>query len=414
MNGSGVGLACAVVLSLVACAKEEIDEPSFLSNTGGRAASAGHSGAVGRGGSSASNTAGSAGRTSQSGTAGSLANGAGGMGVAGTSGGASSMGSAGMSGVTGSAGSGGASPVFESGTCASNPSMSLSYQQASNSSKQITGRYQFSNTTDTPIPLAQLKIRYFFSDEETSGWSTAIYDAKLEGGTGGYRPLANSMLSVSPLGATVPGADSYIELSFSSPASIEKGAIATVSWDLQPHNYNAPDQVQTDDYSYNAGALAYTVWDHVVIYQSGSLIWGCTPKAADSGNGGASGASGGTSGALNGGTSGALSGGTSGALSGGTSGALSGGTSGALSGGSSGTVNGGTSGAGAPAGGASGANAGGTAGAGGGRSTGGSSGAAAAGGLGVGGASGSSGVGGGFDAGAGGPSSSNGGTAGAP
>ena len=398
MNGSGVGLACAVVLSLVACAKEEIDEPSFLSNTGGRAASAGHSGAVGRGGSSASNTAGSAGRTSQSGTAGSLANGAGGMGVAGTSGGASSMGSAGMSGVTGSAGSGGASPVFESGTCASNPSMSLSYQQASNSSKQITGRYQFSNTTDTPIPLAQLKIRYFFSDEETSGWSTAIYDAKLEGGTGGYRPLANSMLSVSPLGATVPGADSYIELSFSSPASIEKGAIATVSWDLQPHNYNAPDQVQTDDYSYNAGALAYTVWDHVVIYQSGSLIWGCTPKAADSGNGGASGASGGTSGALNGGTSGALSGGTSGALSGG----------------SSGTVNGGTSGAGAPAGGASGANAGGTAGAGGGRSTGGSSGAAAAGGLGVGGASGSSGVGGGFDAGAGGPSSSNGGTAGAP
>jgi len=221
--------------------------------------------------------------------------------------------------------------------------MSLSYQQASNNSKQITGRYQFINTTDTPIPLAQLTIRYFFSNEETSGWATAIYDAKLDGGIG-YRPITGSALAVSPLGTTVPGADSYIELSFNSTLSIEKGATATVSWDLQPHSYNPPDQVQTDDYSYNASAVAYTVWDHVVIYQGNTLVWGCTPKEA-----GGSGGSGGVGGSGAGGSAGALGGsagtsgsGTSGADNGGASSGGLGGTAGANAGAGGGTTNGGT------------------------------------------------------------------------
>ena len=373
MKGFGVGLSCAAVLAVVACASAEVDQAPFLGDTAGR-------GAAGGGNRS---TAGSAGRVSQSGTAGSGApfNGAGGAGVAGASGGTSSVGSAGMSDPGGAgAGAGGAAPIFESGVCASSPSMSLSYLQASNNPKQITARYQFSNTTDTPIPLAQLKIRYFFTDEETSGWSTAIYDAKLDGGTGNYRPLPGSVLAVSPLGTRVPGADSYIELSFSSPLSIERGAIATVSWDLQPHVFTAPDQVQTDDYSYNAAAVDYTVWDHVVIYQGGNLIWGCTPKAID-GSGGAGGAS----------------------------------TGGTANGGTSGTVNGGTSGAGATDAGSSGAGVGGTGGGAGaaGASSGGSSGAAGAGGLGVSGASGSSGLGGSLNAGAG-TAGSSGGTSSAP
>jgi len=247
--------------------------------------------------------------------------------------------------------------------------MSLSYQQASSNSKQITGRYQFSNTTDTPIALAELKIRYFFSNEETSGWSPSIYDAKLEGGTGGYRAIAGSMLAVSPLGATVPGADSYLELSFSSTLSIEKGATGTVSWDLQPRNYSPPDQVQADDYSYNAAAVAYTVWDHVVIYQGSNLIWGCTPKEAGGGSGGAGGVAGsgaasgsagaggsggsGMSGAGNGGVGGAGMSGTAGAGMSGTAGAGMSGTAGATAGAGGDITNGGTSSGGASSGGTS-------------------------------------------------------------
>ena len=367
MKRSGIGLSFAGVLGLVACASEEIDQSPLLSGTAGDAAAGGsHASSAGRGGSTAASMPGSAGQVSQGGATGSVAGasstGAGvpGVGGAGEPGGANASG--GQSGAAGNSASGGASPVFESGTCASNPSMSLSYQQASSNSKQITGRYQFSNTTDTPIALAELKIRYFFSNEETSGWSASIYDAKLEGGTGGYRAITGSMLAVSPLGATVPGADSYLELSFSSTLSIEKGATGTVSWDLQPHNYSPPDQVQTDDYSYNAAAVAYTVWDHVVIYQGSNLIWGCTPKEAGGGSGGAGGVAGsgaasgsaGTGGSGGSGMSGAGNGGVGGAGMSGTAGAGMSGTAGAAAGAGGDMTNGGTSSGGISGGGASG------------------------------------------------------------
>jgi len=296
MKRSGVGLSVAAILGIVACASEEIDQTPLLGGKAGNAASGGsHVGNAGRGGGPASGTPGGTGQVSQGGATGSVGGASpSGAGVPGVGGGGSvgASGSVGQTGAAGTTGSGGAAPVFESGTCASGPSLSLSYQQASSNSKQITGRYQFSNTTNTPIPLAQLKIRYFFSNEETSGWSTAIYDAKLDGGTDGYRAITGATLSVLPLATMVPGADSYLELSFSSALSIEKGATGTVSWDLQPHSYSPPDQVQADDYSYNAAAAAYTVWDHVVVYQGSTLIWGCTPKEAGSaGAGGAGGSS---------------------------------------------------------------------------------------------------------------------------
>lgn len=354
MKRVGVGLSvwAVGVLGVVACASEQIDETPLLGGKAGHAGSGGgHVGTAGRGGSSSSGTAG-AGHVSQGSTTGSTAgtpsSGAGAPGNGGA-GGVGAGGTVAQGGSAGVAASGGSGPVFESGTCASSPSMSLSYQQASNNPKQITGRYQFSNTTNTAIPLAQLKIRYFFSNEETSGWTTAIYDAKLDGGTDGYRAISGSMLAVSPLGAKVPGADSYLELSFTSPLSIEKGAIGTVSWDLQPHSYSAPDQVQSDDYSYGATATAYTVWDHVVIYQGNTLVWGCTPKEAggDAGAGGAGGggAVGGSAGTSGGGGNGGS--GAGGANNGGASGAGTGGAAGTSPGTGGDTNNGGAINAGA-------------------------------------------------------------------
>ncbi|HYQ02803.1 MAG TPA: cellulose binding domain-containing protein [Polyangiaceae bacterium] len=369
MKRAGIGLSFAAALGLIACATEELDQPP-PGGTAGSGSGGSHVGNGGHGGSSSGTPGGQAntssgGHTNQGGTTGSIAgSSSSNAGMTGVGGLVGASGSIGLGGSVGSAGSGGSSPVFESGTCASSPSMSLSYQQASNNSKQITGRYQFINTTDTPIPLSDLKIRYFFSNEETSGWATAIYDQKLDGGTLGYRALTGTALAVLPLGTTVPGADSYIEVSFTSTLTIEKGAIGTVSWDLQPLNYNPPDQVQPDDYSYNAKAVAFTVWDHVVIYQGNTLVWGCTPKEAGGGSGGTAGVGGSGAGGsavggnAAGGNAGTGGSGTSGADNGGASGAGIGGTAGANAGAGGGTSNGGTSafagGAGSNPGGASG------------------------------------------------------------
>lgn len=271
------GFVISLPLLLVACATAQDDtgltdgagspgaglpgglsgSPSGVSGSGsgvaGSVSSAGRAGSVGAGGSSA---------------AGSSSGGKGG--TAGSSGGSTG-------GKGGAAGpSGGSGPVFEAGECAVTPTMSLQYQQTSNNVKQIGATFTFVNTSDTPIAVGDLKIRYFFSNEEASGWKAMVYSAQVDGGTGGYRPLTAGT-TVKPLGMSLSGADTYTEVAFTAGVTLEKGATAKVSWDMQPNDYNAPDQVQTNDYSYDATATALKTWDHVAIYSGATLVWGCTP-----------------------------------------------------------------------------------------------------------------------------------------
>jgi hypothetical protein len=228
------------------------------------------------------------------GTAGSIAaggkSGASGVGTAGIGGlpnaDAGGSGTGGASGSAGTGGSGGSAPVFETGVCAANPTMALSYKQ-SNVTTQIAVQYQFVNLTDTPIPVAQLKIRYFFTDEETS-WTTHIYSSQIDGSS--YRNVASgTSLSVVKLPAPLTGASSYAEIAFTDAATLAKTDTGSVNWELQPVTYNAPNQVQADDYSFNAADTAFTPWDHIAIFQGNTLVYGCVPKSPDSGAAGAGG-----------------------------------------------------------------------------------------------------------------------------
>jgi hypothetical protein len=76
----------------------------------------------------------------------------------------------------------------------------------------------------------------------------------------------------------VTGADTYAEVSFTSALTIETGATGTIVWDIQPTNFTAPNQTQSNDYSYDAAHTAFAVWDHVTIYQGTTLVWGCAPQ----------------------------------------------------------------------------------------------------------------------------------------
>ena len=245
-------------------------------------------------------------------------------------------GGGGAGGSAGSAGSsGGAAAVFEPGACADAPTLSLKYQNESTQAAQIAAEYQVSNTSDTPVALGSLIIRYFFSSEETSGWTPSVFNAEVKGPGDAYQK-AEGTLKVVPLGSKVEGADTYAELTFAAGPMLAKGATAAVKWALQPSNYSEPNQVQSNDYSYNAADTAFTVWDHVAIYQDGTLVWGCLPKAADGSAGGSSGGgAGGASGTGGGGASGAS--GTGGGGARGAGGSVAGG-GGVATGGTAGSV----------------------------------------------------------------------------
>jgi hypothetical protein len=160
----------------------------------------------------------------------------------------------------------------------------------SSNPKQITGQYQFINTSATPIPLSELQIYYFYTNEETSGWNLHVYSSQLDGGTGGYRDLTSATtFTIGPLSPALNDADSYTQIAFTGTQSIENGATAKVSWDMQPNDYNPPDQVQANDYSFNAADTGFTAWDHIAVYQGDTLVYGCVPKSQDDGSAGAGG-----------------------------------------------------------------------------------------------------------------------------
>jgi hypothetical protein len=191
------------------------------------------------------------------------------------------------SGTGGTGGSGGSAPVFAAGVCAANPTMSVSYEQT-NATDQIAAQYQFTNLTDTPIPVAQLKIRYFFTNEETSVWTTHIYSAQIDGAT--YRNIASgATLTVVKLATPLVGADSYAEIAFTDASTLAKTDTGSVNWELQPTDYNPPNEDQTNDYSFNVADTVFTPWDHIAVYQGDTLVYGCVPQSPDEGSAGAGG-----------------------------------------------------------------------------------------------------------------------------
>jgi hypothetical protein len=351
MKRSRLSALCLASVWFAACATAE-NSASPGSSDGGSNGST--NGGAHTGGSSNGAFGGSTGIPGSSGSTGSPGAGVGGSGAStsGAGGLASGAGgTAGTAGTGGAGGSGGGAPVFESGVCAENPTMSLSYHQNSTELRKIAAEYQFINTSATPIPVAALKIRYFFSNEETAAWVPHVYTSQIDGGTGNYRPmLTETTLSVVKLGTKLEGADTYAELSYSGSETLEQGAIAKAQWELDP-DYMPPDQVQSDDYSYNAADTTFTVWDHIAIYQGDTLVFGCVPKSPGDGAAGAGGDTGAGGAETGGGAGPAGTGGAAGTAGGGTAGTSTGGnagTSGSASAGSAGL--GGTAGSGGSAG----------------------------------------------------------------
>jgi hypothetical protein len=75
----------------------------------------------------------------------------------------------------------------------------------------------------------------------------------------------------------VTNADTYIEFSFSSGhPMLAPQEVIEYSWQVQG-NPSADSFNQSNDYSWDASKTALAPWDHVVLYQGGSVIWGTPP-----------------------------------------------------------------------------------------------------------------------------------------
>jgi hypothetical protein len=129
---------------------------------------------------------------------------------------------------------------------------------------------QLLNTSPASVPLAELKARYWYTWEGTTQGQAYFCDYAFKG-------CANITASFIRLSPARPGADSYLELGFTSGAgSLAAGAssgeiqsrFAKSDWS----NYN-----ETGDYSFDQTRTAYADWGKVTLYRSGTLAWGVEP-----------------------------------------------------------------------------------------------------------------------------------------
>ena len=134
---------------------------------------------------------------------------------------------------------------------------------------QIKPHFNIVNSGSSPVPLSELKIRYWYTREGTLGQNFFCDYAVVT-----CSNVTGSFVQVSPVRT---GADFYLEVSFSAAAgSITAGGqsgeiqarFAKTDWS----NYN-----ETGDYSFDPTKTAFANWDRVTLYRNGTLVWGTEP-----------------------------------------------------------------------------------------------------------------------------------------
>ena len=134
---------------------------------------------------------------------------------------------------------------------------------------QIKPHFNILNSAGSSVPLSELKIRYWYTREGTTGQNFFCDYAVVN-----CSNITGAFVQVSPART---GADFYLEVGFSAAAgSIAAGGqsgeiqarFAKTDWS----NFN-----ETGDYSFDPTKTSFADWDHVTLYRNGTLVWGTEP-----------------------------------------------------------------------------------------------------------------------------------------
>lgn len=123
------------------------------------------------------------------------------------------------------------------------------------------------NTGAAPVDLSQVTVRYWFTRQGATSFSTTCSYAVPGCGTVTHR--------VVPLSASLPGADAYLEVGFTSGTLAPGASTGEVQVRLNTAGWTVMDE--TDDHSYAAPAARYAATSTVTVHVGGQLVSGTTP-----------------------------------------------------------------------------------------------------------------------------------------
>lgn len=138
------------------------------------------------------------------------------------------------------------------------------------STNQIGAKLNIVNGGAVSVPLADLKVRYWFTATADDVTSPLVFECD-------YAAVGQGNITSSFGAASGMNADHYLEVGFLAGAgSIAAGAN---SGEVQAriHSSNFQNFIQTNDYSFDPTKTSFQDAITVTLYASGTLIWGTEP-----------------------------------------------------------------------------------------------------------------------------------------
>ncbi len=146
---------------------------------------------------------------------------------------------------------------------------------ASSSSNSIYAKFKVTNNTGSPINLADLKLRYYYTIDEEKPQTFWCDHAGMMSGNSYVDVTSKVTGTFVKMTSTTSTANYYIEVGFASGSgSLAAGSSIEVQTRAARNdwsNYN-----QANDYSYKQSG-SYVDWVNVTAYKGGSLVYGNEP-----------------------------------------------------------------------------------------------------------------------------------------
>jgi endoglucanase len=158
-----------------------------------------------------------------------------------------------------------------SSTGGGTPSVTAEYETSDTAATTttITNQIELVNNGTSPVPLSDLTVRYWFTEDGTAALNYTCNYAPI-----GCANITGTFAAVSP---AVTGADHYLQLSFGSGAGSLAAGASTGGIQNQIYQTGYATMTQTNDYSFNAADTSFTPNPDITVYDNGTLIYGTEP-----------------------------------------------------------------------------------------------------------------------------------------
>src|SRR5262245_39034558 len=153
----------------------------------------------------------------------------------------------------------------------STPALRVQYRVADPSSpndNQIKPHFNIVNSGTTSVPLSELTIRYWYTND---GSQPQVYDC--DHASIGCSNISASFVSI----PVVTGANTYLQLNFGAGAGSLAPGQQSGEIQTRLHNQNWSNYTEGNDYSYDATKTSFADWNRVTLYRNGALVWGTEP-----------------------------------------------------------------------------------------------------------------------------------------